>query len=396
MKNIMCSYYFYGQVMFFLFHKKICAILLMLAVFLFSSLAQGVSVSARSAAVIEMKTGAVLFEKNADERLGMASTTKIMTAICAIENGNPDDIVNITEEMTNIEGSSIYLKAGEKFTLEELLYGLMLHSGNDAAVAIAIHVGGDVPSFVHLMNETAKKIGLLDTSFQNPNGLYENTHYTTAKELALLTAYACQNELFSRIISTKSKTIGHFEGTQTRYLTNHNRMLKMFKGADGVKTGFTKQAGRCLVTSATREDMRLVCVTLNAPDDWRDHTNLLNDCFEKFTLKNLLEPYSISHTVPVTGGKDSSVPITNLEGVTQILEKESVDTIEYEIQTPHFFYAPIQMGTRAGTLLILKNGEEAERIPLMFAGSVEIAEVSRSPFAKLSRFLRNIILNLFG
>jgi D-alanyl-D-alanine carboxypeptidase len=208
MKNIMCSYDL-GAGDVFLFQKQIFWFVGLFLFFAFSYTAQGVAVSARSAVVMEMETGAVLFEKNPDERLAMASTTKIMTAICAIENRNPGDVIEITEEMTNVEGSSIYLKAGERFTLEELLYGLMLESGNDAAVAIAIAVSGDVPSFVDLMNQTAHRLGLLNTAFQNPNGLPAEGHYTTARELAVLSAYACKNELFSAIVATKSKTIGH-------------------------------------------------------------------------------------------------------------------------------------------------------------------------------------------
>lgn len=379
-----------------MFRKKICFIGCILAFFLFSAQAQEISVSARSAAVIEVQTGTVLFEKNADERMGMASTTKIMTAICAIEKGDPNDVVEITEEMTNIEGSSLYLKAGEKLTLEELLYGLMLHSGNDAAVAIAIHIAGDVPSFVNLMNDMAKKIGLLDTSFQNPNGLYEDTHYTTAKDLARLAAYACKNDFFSQIVATKTKTIGHLEGTQVRYLTNHNRMLRSYEGADGVKTGFTKQAGRCLVTSATRDNMRLICVTLNDPNDWRDHTTLLNECFNRFSLKNLLVPYSVCRDIPVTGGVSPFVPIVNIEGVSQVLDKSNTDVIEYHVRAPHFFYAPIQKGTQAGMVLVLKNGEEVAQVPLILADSIEVMEVPKGVVSKLSNFFKNIILKLLG
>lgn len=375
--------------------KEICYISVLFVFFLLAPMGQGLSVSAHSAAVIDVQTGTTLFEKDADVRMGMASTTKIMTAICAIEEGNLDDIVEITEEMTNIEGSSIYLKVGERFTLEELLYGLMLHSGNDAAIAVAVHVAGTVPDFVNQMNGLAQKIGMLDTSFENPNGLNENNHYTTANDLAKLAAYACKNETFSQIVSVKTKTIGHLEGTTARYLTNHNKMLRIYEGADGIKTGYTKKAGRCLVTSATRDNMRLVCVTLNAPDDWRDHKTLLDECFSQFTLMKMLEPYSVRRTIPVTGGVKQAVPVVNIEGVLQIFDTTSSDIIAYKINAPHFLYAPIQKGAQAGTVQILKNGMEIAKVPLIYSESVEAVENPKGLIAIIADFFQNILLKLF-
>ena len=232
------------------------------------------SISAKSAVLYDANSERFLYEKNADERRGMASTTKIATAIVVIESGRLDETVTITKEMTGIEGSSLYLKTNEQMTVKELLYGLMLRSANDASVALAIHLYGSVEEFVLKMNELCSRIGLCNTHFQNPHGLDGEEHYTTARELALLSAYAEQNEVFREIAGTKSIRIG--EGENRRLLTNHNKMLTMYEGVSGIKTGFTKKCGRTLVTSLYNGTAHLVCVTLNAPDDWNDHKTLLN------------------------------------------------------------------------------------------------------------------------
>ena len=204
----------------------------------------------------------------------MASTTKIATALVAIESGRLEETVKITQEMTGIEGSSLYLKEGEELTVKELLYGLMLRSANDASVALAIHLYGSVESFVQQMNRVSERIGLVNTHFDNPHGLDGETHYTTARELALLSAYAEESELFREIVSTRKICIG--DGDSRRLLVNHNKMLTLYDGVCGIKTGFTKKCGRTLVTSLYQGASHLVCVTLNAPDDWRDHHNLLD------------------------------------------------------------------------------------------------------------------------
>ncbi len=258
--------------------KKIAALLIFSLLIMQNALA--VDLSARAAVLIDGKSGKVLFEKNKDERLPMASTTKIMTGLLACESKKMKKVVTVSPVASGTEGSSLWLEPGEKQTLENLTYGLMLRSGNDAAVAIAEYLGGSTEAFALMMNERAKKIGVQNTGFQNPNGLDAEGHFTTAYDLALISREAMKNKKFRKIVSTKSKTIPWESSEWDRSLTNHNKMLWRYEGCNGIKTGFTKKSGRCLVTSAKRGKTELICVTLNAPDDWNDHTKMLDYGFE--------------------------------------------------------------------------------------------------------------------
>jgi serine-type D-Ala-D-Ala carboxypeptidase (penicillin-binding protein 5/6) len=246
------------------------------------------SVLAKAAAVIDVETGRILYEKNGNEKMRVASLTKIMTAIVAIEEGKLNDVVEVPAHAVGTEGSSIYLRQGEKLTLEQLLYGLMLRSGNDAAVTIADHVGGSVPGFVQLMNEKAEYLGLSNTHFANPHGLDQQGHYSTADDLAKLTAYSLHNEMFRKIVGTRTKTIPQEGQNWDRKLINKNKMLVFYSGADGVKTGYTKLAKRCLVSSATREGRQIAVVTLNDPNDWQDHAALLDYGLKHFNRVQLV------------------------------------------------------------------------------------------------------------
>ncbi len=244
------------------------------------------SIFAKSAIVIDQETGRVLYEKNSHEKLPMASTTKIMTLLVALEKGNLKDIVTVSKRAASVGGSSIWLSPGEKIDMESLLYGLMLNSGNDAATAIAEHIGGSVENFAKIMNEKAKEIGAYDTHFVTPSGLDIgiDDHYTTAYDLALITRYAFRYPKFAEIVSTKEKTIP-WEGKEwDRYLRNKNKLLWIYEGADGVKTGFTNKAGRCLVSSATREGRRFIAVVLNSPPMWEDSIKILDYAFSKYKL----------------------------------------------------------------------------------------------------------------
>lgn len=242
------------------------------------------SVSANNAVLIEQSTGRILFEKKAHEKQNIASITKIMTAIIAIESGKMDELASASEKAVFTEGSSIYLKQGEKMKLEDLVYGLMLRSGNDAAVAIAEHVGGSEEGFVYLMNEKAKWLGMDNTHFDNPHGLDSETHYSSAYDMAILMRYAMQNEEFKTITGAKS-----YKSDNRDYSwKNKNKLLTVFyKYCTGGKTGFTKQTGRTLVSTATKDGMDLIAVTLNAPDDWRDHMNMFEYGFENFKMESL-------------------------------------------------------------------------------------------------------------
>lgn len=240
-----------------------------------------IDVSAHNAVLMEQSTGRVLYEKRAHEQQSVASITKIMTAIIAIESGEMDDITVASRRAIYTEGSSIYLEQGEKMSIRDLTYGLMLRSGNDAAVAIAEHIGGSVEGFVHLMNEKAQWLGMTNTNFENPHGLESDNHYSTAYDMALLMRYAMNNDTFQQVSETKMYTAE----TRTYAWKNKNRLLTQFYNhCTGGKTGFTKKAGRTLVTSAHNNHMNLIAVTLNAPDDWQDHINMFEWGFENYEL----------------------------------------------------------------------------------------------------------------
>lgn len=239
-------------------------------------------VSAQSCALIDAKSGAVIFEKNGSAQLPMASTTKIMTAKIILDNMPLEKTVTVPKEAAFVEGSSIYLQPEEKITVETLLYGLLLESGNDAAHALAVSCSGSIEEFAALMNKTAQEIGLTHTSFANPHGLTADNHYTTATELAFITAEAMKNEKFKEIVSTKKLLAPSLDGKFTRLFLNHNKLLRLYDGAVGVKTGYTKAAGRCLVSAAEREGDLFIAVTLNDGNDWNDHKEMLDFAFENF------------------------------------------------------------------------------------------------------------------
>ena len=322
------------------------------------------SVSAKSAVLVLGDSGKVVWSKNSRERLPMASTTKIMTALVAIEN-TPDlsKPVKINSDACGIEGSSIYLKEGEKLTLEQLLYALLLESANDSACAISIEVAGSVEKFADMMNATAEKIGMTDSHFTNPHGLDDDEHYTTAEDLAKLTVYALNNETFAKIVSTYKTTIPGSDDAGSRMLLNHNKMLKHYDGAVGVKTGFTKRSGRCLVSAAVRDGVSLVAVTLSAPDDWNDHKAMLDYGFANYKHIAVADPGKINITLPVTGSTENTVTLTNKESA-EITVPAGDDTIACKIEAPRFLYAPILKDDVLGYACFYKGNEEIARMPL--------------------------------
>ncbi|WP_055107730.1 D-alanyl-D-alanine carboxypeptidase family protein [Paenibacillus ihumii] len=244
---------------------------------------------AQAASLIDVKSGRILYSHRGDEEMPVASLTKIMTAIIAIEYGKLDDKVTVSKNAYRKEGSSIYLELGEEMTLENMLYGLMLRSGNDAATAIAEHVGGSEEGFVHLMNEKVRMLGLKHTQFQNPHGLDAKGHYSSANDMAVITAYSLQNPVFKEIVKTRSKKAPNPNNPWDYKWDNKNKMLRFYEGADGVKTGYTKTARRCLVSSASRAGQQLAVVTLNDGDDWNDHQKLLDYGFANYPLKGIIE-----------------------------------------------------------------------------------------------------------
>lgn len=251
--------------------RRFCCLLLclLLTLSLVPARTEALEVSAAAAVLMDADTGEILFEKNADRRMLIASTTKILTALVVLEHARLDEVVTI-QPRHMAEGSSMYLKPGETLTVETLLYGLLLCSGNDAAVALADHCGGSVARFVGWMNETAQRIGMTGSSFANPNGLDDEQHYSTARDMALLAAYAARNPTFVRLCSTRSVTVGG------RTMTNHNKLLQSVEGCIGMKTGYTRAAGSTLVSCARRGGRTLVAVTLQDGNDWADHAEMLS------------------------------------------------------------------------------------------------------------------------
>ncbi|MBP1155213.1 MULTISPECIES: D-alanyl-D-alanine carboxypeptidase family protein [unclassified Paenibacillus] len=250
--------------------------------------APGVSTSAEGAALIDVASGRLLYSVKGDKRMRIASLTKIMTAIVAIEHGKLTDMAKVSKNAFGTEGSSIYLKLDEEMNLKDLLYGLMLRSGNDAAMTIAEHVGGSVEGFAYLMNQKAQMLGMTDSSFKNPSGLDADGHYSTANDMAKLTAYALKNPVFQEVVKTKVKKVPNPHESWDYSWVNKNKMLSLYDGADGVKTGYTKLAKRCLVSSATRDGQQLAVVTLNDPNDWIDHARLLDYGFKHYPLVSLI------------------------------------------------------------------------------------------------------------
>lgn len=323
--------------------------------------ADGLSVSAESAIVLEATTGDVVYEKDADTRRPMASTTKIMTAITALEAGDLDKKVSVPAEAVGVEGSSVYLEKGDSLSLYDLVWALMLESANDAAAAIAIEVAGSIEAFAELMNEKAAEIGLCDTHFTNPHGLDNEEHYTTARDLARLAVYALKNEKFAEIVSTYKKTV-EIDG-ETRYLLNHNKMLKLYDGAIGVKTGYTKRSGRCLVSAAERDGVRLVAVTLNAPDDWRDHTAMLDAGFECFERRELIREGESVFIVPCIGSEKGEVLLSNHDALCAVVRKNTPD-ITRRIELPRYMWAPIEAGDMVGRIVFSQDGVDIGEVPI--------------------------------
>lgn len=341
---------------------------------IFSSHASELALSARSAILVDAESFAVLYEKNADERLPMASTTKIITTVTAIINGNSEDTVTVSANAAGTEGSSVYLKAGEKISLSELLFALMLESGNDAAVAVAEHISGSVEEFAALMNETVKKIGAVNTNCITVNGLDAPGHYTTARDLALITRYALKLELFRELVSTQEKSVSLSGVPGGRTLINHNKLLKSYEGATGVKTGYTKKSGRCLVSSAKRDGLEAIAVTLNAPDDWNDHKKLLDYSFESFRERtSVLEKGKIIGKIRVDGFNDGFLPYAP-EDDLKLRVPEAEIKIRYNIGK---LSAPVADRAIVGSADIYADGHYVKSVNLLACGDAPENDVCR-------------------
>ncbi len=343
---------------------------LLAAVLLFSP--KAAAISAQHGVLLDAGTGRLLFERNGDAKSLIASTTKIMTALIICEQCNVLDRVRIPKEAVGIEGSSMYLQEGELLTIQELLYGLMLHSGNDAAVALAIYCGGTVEGFAALMNDKAYMLGLKNTHFINPHGLDAPGHYSTAEDLAVLGAYAMENPIFARTVSAKTVTVGE------RRLTNHNKLLWRVDGADGIKTGFTRAAGRILVSTAIRDGRRLVAVTINAPDDWNDHKTLLESGFSRYAPVQLVQKGQCLGTKELAGGEKGEVELLADGDFSYALAQG--EKLHIVLSGQAFVYAPVVRGQEAGCAYVLLGDKTVGKIPLVYGETIEQETPPRKGF----------------
>lgn len=326
------------------------------------------SLSARSAVLYEPSSKEIIYSKNENQQLPMASTTKIMTALIAIEALPLDEIIRVPNDAVGIEGSSIYLKSDDELTVRDLIYAVMLQSANDAAATLAYAISGDIASFSALMNRRAAEMGATSTSFENPHGLDSENHYTTAKDLAIIASYALENDTFRKICSTYKYSFNISD--QTRTVVNHNKLLKLYDGSIGVKTGYTKRCGRCLVGAAERNGVRLISVTLDAPDDWNDHSTLLN---LGFSLYESIDPSLIMNNdfnIPVISGtKVSVLAKTDTHGINLVVKKNSSE-IKTRVQLKKYAVAPVENGEQLGTVEYIIGDKTVATAPIIANESI--------------------------
>lgn len=346
---------------------SVCVALAVMLALLPGAAAAAPSPSAASA-VVMTGDGQLLYDKNGQARALIASTTKLMTAIVVLENTKLNELVDIRPEYCNIEGSSMYLKAGERYTVKELLLGLLLESGNDAACALACHTAGSMESFAGLMNRKAAQLGMSGSNFANPHGLDAQWHYSTAIDMAKLMCYCMENESFRQLCATKSCSI------HGQTLVNHNRLLELYPGCVGGKTGYTLSAGRCLVSCCERKGLRLVCVTLSAPDDWNDHMALYDWAYSRFTLKDVMEGQHFS--VPVISGTVEAVQLVPEKSIE--LYTGSGQQISLRAEMPRFVFAPVNKGETGGQIWVIINGKIIDGCSLIYAEDAELAVTARN------------------
>ncbi len=338
-------------------------------------------VSAECAVLVSGETGTVLYEKNAYERHAMASTTKIMTALLALEEAARagDPVVEVTEEMVAVEGSSMGLQAGNRLRLSELTAGMMLASGNDAANACALFLSGSQEGFGELMNQRAEEIGMKGTHFVTPSGLDDEEHFSTAYDMALLAKTALENQAFEDIVKCFTRQVEFLDPAGKVSYTNHNKLLQLYEGCIGVKTGFTKKAGRCLVSAARREGATLIAVTLNAPDDWNDHTALLDYGFS--LMRGVaFDGGQVAVQVPLAGGSAGAVQVRGTAGEVLSLPAVDAERIERRVLLPKFLYAPVQAGDKVGQVQYLIDGREIYSLPILAAEDAPAAEKKEPGF----------------
>lgn len=370
--------------------KRIVAAFLLICLLLQAGLVGAMDtpdVTARAAIVMDQRTGRILFSKNAHEPLPMASITKVMTAILAIESGRLDETVTVSEYASLVEGSGVDLDAGETKTLEELLFGLMLRSGNDAATAIAEHLAGTVEQFAVQMTRRAGELGAAQTRFKNPHGLDDEQHYTTAYDYGLIAVHAMSLPKFREVVGTEEKRISWTGKPYDRILYNQNKLLEMYEGADGIKTGWTTPAGRCFVGSATRDGWSLVSVVLNAPQMWEDTTALLDFGYQYYYWDPVVEEGRALITAEITGAALDRVPLVAGESLGLPLKENESEFLRYHFDVEEPLRAPLSAGEQLGTMHIYFGTQPIAEVPLVTAEAV--------PRSGFGGTIRNFFSRLF-
>lgn len=334
-------------------------------------LSEGPEVSARTAVVMDLNSGMVLYEKNSQEKVYPASTTKILTALLAIEKGDLNEMVEVSKKASGVEGSSIYLEPGEKIPLKDLIYGLMLRSGNDAAVAISEKISGNTASFVEAMNERARQIGAANTHFMNPSGLHDDEHYTTAYDMALMARQAMLNPAFKEIVSAKSWTADRGDG-KFNVFYNKNKVVYQYEGGTGIKIGYTKTAGRTLVASSERDGMELICVVMDAPNWFEDSYRLMDAMYDSYEQVTIAQGQQKLKTMRVEGGTKEYVYVGTKKPVLCPVKKNSQNA-EVGIQYVLGFQcqAPIRRWQEAGLLNVYVNRAYVYSVPLYFLEDID-------------------------
>ena len=375
--------------------KKIFLVFLLFIVFLcnFQVFTNGIDVSAESGILICADSGSVIWSKNETEPMPMASTTKIMTSLLALEHveacGNQE--IEITDDMVRVEGTSMGLRAGDIVNLEALVQGMLLCSGNDAANAVAIAVGGSINNFIDLMNEKARMIGMENTKFSTPSGLDKDDHHSTAKDMATLGAYAMENENFLKIASQKSMPVKFLSPNKTIRLKNHNKLLRLYDGCIGIKTGFTKRAGRCLVSCVEKNGARLVCVTLNAPSDWDDHISLYNFGFEN-TVSQKFCDVGFKISVPLKNSVEESLECECNSEFSGTFKKGDELKIIRRVEVPEVLPIPIERGQIVGKVVYYLEGRPIGKNDILSTKEVKETRVKKGNLLyAVSDFFRRLL-----
>lgn len=371
--------------------KRVVCFVSVFCIFAFSLSTKAISTSAKASILINADTGEVIYSQNQNEKLPMASTTKIMTALLLCEEGNMEKGITVTPQMVKVEGTSMGLLGGDKVTYKALLYGMLLASGNDAANVTAYALGGTIDGFVNMMNQRAKELGLNNTHFETPSGLDGDEHYTTAEDLANLARVCMDNPLFKEAASTKAITLEYGNPPYRRTLTNHNKLLKIFEGAVGVKTGFTKKAGRCLVSCAEREGKRVIAVTLKDPNDWEDHINLLNYGLEKVKT-TVITPEKTDFSISVISSQNQSVEVKIEEYTVSSLDTSGFSC---EVNLPTFLYAPVKEGDVIGSVVYYKNKTQIARRDIKASQNIEKNSPKKSFWEKYKESFKKVFTNIW-